>query len=96
MQEFTTYIESYEKKERNFYDQLYREIRVYLTGKRIVDPYRIPMTTIFTGQPPALWELKPTGHDDFILFIPNAPCFIHRWMQRFILGFKYKRTKEKA
>jgi hypothetical protein len=47
---------------------------------------------IFSPYKTALWQCAPTGdYYAFTLQAPTAPNVIHRAMQRFILGIKYRR-----
>jgi len=43
--------------------------------------------------PKYLWEFAPCG--DFYsltVMLNKAPCFLHRWLQRLLLGMKYRRV----
>lgn len=70
-----------------------RRFLLWLTGRDLLAP---PPPTSIPGEiriryyPPAKFVMMPTG-DEFLQFhVPVAPNFIHRLLQRLILGIKWR------
>jgi hypothetical protein len=62
----------------------------YLPSNIRKDEKSGPMTIRTFPEP--IWDCAPTGdYYSLTCRISRAPCFLHRWAQRIILGVRYRR-----
>ena len=89
-----------DKNIRNFFYEVWLYVTGQPWGRKTAKSRYIgkvmpdePLWVFWEPYPKALWQLTLTGEWSQIWYISVAPCCFHRWMQRVILGFKYRRTR---
>ena len=72
------------------------EIEIFLFGRRFGNTEGVKHGPYTLRTPEHLWQMAPTGDYQLTFMLTAAPCFLHRWAQRLLLGIRYRRVPNAA
>ena len=72
-------------------ERLIDRIEIFLFGKRFGNTEGAKHGPYILRVPECLWQMSLTGSFELTFMLTTAPCFLHRWAQRLMLGIRYRR-----
>ena len=67
-------------------------LEIYIFGRRFGNVVGAKHGPCILRVPESLWQMAPAGDFYFTIYLPSAPCFVHRWAQTVLLGIRYRRV----
>ena len=77
-------------------EHLADEIEIFFLGRRFGNTVGAKHGPYILRAPEYLWQMALTGDYQLTFMLTAAPCFLHRWAQRLLLGIRYRRVPNAA